>query len=84
MIQPIISNRASIEEILNNKWVNKNIELMQKIKNINDNEEIKLFVEFQKYKKIKVKRKKFILKYKKKKMIFFTEYGVFICINRCV
>jgi hypothetical protein len=67
MIQPIISNRASIEELLNNKWVNKNIELMQKIKNINDNEEIKLFIEFQKYKKIKAKRKKFILKYKKKK-----------------
>ena len=71
MIQPIISNRASIEELLNNKWVNKNIELMQKIKNINDNEEIKLFVEFQKYKKIKAKRKKFIFKYKKKNDFFY-------------
>ena len=62
MIQPKISERASIDELLNNKWINTNIDIMQKIKNINDNEEIKLFVEFQKYKKIKAKRHKFFLK----------------------
>ena len=62
MIQSNISDRASIEYLLNNKWVNKNIEIMEKIKNINDNEEIKLFVEYQKYKRYYAKRKKIILK----------------------
>ena len=65
MIQNDINERSNIENLLNNKWINEH-EIINKIQKINETEEIKLFLEFEKYKTIKRKRFKFILKKKSK------------------
>ena len=67
MIQYDINDRSNIENLLNNKWINEH-EIINKIKKINEAEEIKLFLEFEKYKLNKRKRFKFI--FKKKEKIF--------------
>ncbi len=58
MIEPEISDRPNIEELLTNKWVNKDLDIMNKIKNINESEEIKLLFEFQKFNEKKYKKRK--------------------------
>ena len=68
MIEPDISKRATIEDILGNKWLNEEKEVIDKIHRLNEGEDVKLFIEFQKY------DKKFYEKKKRKKIsiiIFF-------------
>jgi serine/threonine protein kinase len=48
MIEPNISDRSNIENLLMNKSMNNDNEIIKKIYYINECEEIKLFVEFQK------------------------------------
>ena len=56
------SNRPNVKELLENNWINEDMDILEQIYNINDYEEIKLFIEFQKFKKkdniIKRKRTK--------------------------
>ena len=47
-IQPDISKRPNVGDLLENDWVNENMEELNQVYNINDHEEIKLFIEFQK------------------------------------
>ena len=59
MIEPDISKRATIEDILGNKWLNEEKEIIDKIHRLNEGEDVKLFIEFQKYdKKFYEKKKK--------------------------
>lgn len=59
MIEPDISKRATIEDILGNKWLNEEKKFIDKIHRLNDGEDVKLFIEFQKYdKKFYEKKKK--------------------------
>ena len=51
MIKPNISERASLNDILKNKWINSNDKEIERIHSINDGEFSKLFLEFQKYDK---------------------------------
>ncbi len=67
MINPDISKRINIRDLINNKWVNEDTNIINKIYNINDGEEMKIFFEFQKYKKNINKNKSYI---KDKKVIF--------------
>lgn len=57
-----INERPNVESLLVNKWINKDLDIIEKIKNVNENEEIKFFIELQKNKKKKKKRKKFLFK----------------------
>ena len=59
MIECDINDRPNIENLLNDKWINEDHEIINKIKSINETEEIKIFLEFEKHKIIKRKRKKF-------------------------
>ena len=83
-IEPDIDNRITVKELLENQWLNQNLDIVQQIYDINDNEEIKLLIEFQKkknknkkinYKSIitpkeeKKKKKKYF--YSSKLIIFF-------------
>ena len=55
-------NRPKISELVDNKWVNKDYDLIRKIKNINYNQSLKIFVELQKAPfclRVNRKRKKF-------------------------
>jgi serine/threonine protein kinase len=63
-----INERPNVESLLVNKWINKDLDIIEIIKNVNENEEIKFFLELQKYKKKKKKRKKF--SFQKKITIF--------------
>ena len=67
MINPDISKRINIRDLINNKWVNEDTNIINKIYNINDGEEMKIFFEFQKYKKNINENKSYI---KDKKVIF--------------
>ena len=49
-IEPDIDNRITVKELLENQWLNQNLDIVQQIYDINDNEEIKLLIEFQKKK----------------------------------
>jgi serine/threonine protein kinase len=51
MINPDISKRASLKDILTNEWINSNENEINRIHSINDGEISKLFIEFQKYQK---------------------------------
>ena len=51
MINPDISKRASLKDILTNEWINSNEKEINRIHSINDGEISKLFIEFQKYQK---------------------------------
>jgi len=66
MIEPNISDRPNIEDLLINKTMNNDIVLLNKINSINENEEIKLFVELQKNKTNTSKFKRIKFKYKNK------------------
>ena len=58
-----IENRPTIKELVDNKWVNEDYDLIKKIKNINYNQNLKIFIELQKCTfclKVNRKRKKFI------------------------
>ena len=67
MINPDISKRLNIRDLMNNKWVNEDTNIINQIYNINDGEEMKIFFEFQKYKKNINENKSYI---KDKKVIF--------------
>ena len=67
MIEPNIADRDNIENLLMNKSINNDKELLNKIFYINECEEIKLFVEFQKSKINIEKRKRSKNKYRKVK-----------------
>ena len=58
-IEPDIDNRITVKELLENQWLNQNLDIVQQIYDINDNEEIKL-----KNKKKKKKKKKKKINYK--------------------
>ena len=45
------SKRPNVKDLLENNWVNEDMDILKQIYNINDYEEIKLFIEFQKFKK---------------------------------
>ncbi len=64
-IQPDVSERPNVEDLLENDWVNENMEELNQVYNINDHEEIKLFIEFQ-----KTSNKSLMNKRKRKKNIF--------------
>ena len=56
-------NRPTIKELVDNKWVNEDYDLIKKIKNINYNQNLKIFIELQKCTfclKVNRKRKKYI------------------------
>ena len=72
-INPEISKRPNVENLLENDWVNENIDEINQVYDINDHEEIKLFIEFQKTSnknnnKFKNRKRKKNLFFKKKKM----------------
>ena len=67
MIEPNISDRSNIENLLMNKSMNNDNEIIKKIYYINECEEIKLFVEFQKVKINTIKKKRSKFKYRKVK-----------------
>ena len=69
-IEPDINKRITVKELLENEWVNQDLDIIEQIYDINDNEEIKLLIEFQKdkikkEKNIKRKRNKNTFKNKK-------------------
>ncbi len=47
-IEPDINKRITVKELLENEWVNQGLDTIKQIYDINDNEEIKLLIEFQK------------------------------------
>ena len=51
MIHPDINQRLNIRDLINNKWVNEDKNIINQIYNINDGEEMKIFFEFQKHNK---------------------------------
>ena len=65
------SNRPKVRDLLENKWINEDMDILEQIYDINENEEIKLFIEFQKYKKTDINN----IKKRKRKKNFVNYIG---------
>ena len=51
MIHPDINERLNIRDLINNKWINDDNNIINQIYNINEGEEMKILFEMKKYKK---------------------------------
>ena len=51
MIHPDINERLNIRDLINNKWINEDNNIINQIYNINEGEEMKILFEMKKYKK---------------------------------
>ena len=67
MIHPDINERLNIRDLINNKWINDDNNIINQIYNINEGEEMKILFEMKKYKKNTNDNKSYI---KDKKVIF--------------